>query len=27
VGLLRLKSAVGALTDEDLEDINRRLRG
>jgi outer membrane protein len=27
VGVLRLKSAVGALTDEDLEDINRRLRG
>jgi outer membrane protein len=27
VGLLRLKSAVGSLTDEDLEDINRRLRG
>jgi len=27
VGVLRLKSAVGSLTDEDLEDINRRLRG
>ena len=27
VGVLRLKSAVGALSDEDLEDINRRLRG
>ncbi len=27
VGVLRLKSAVGSLTDDDLEDINRRLRG
>ena len=27
VGVLRLKSAIGALSDEDLEDINRRLRG
>ena len=27
VGVLRLKSAVGTLTDEDLEEINRRLRG
>jgi outer membrane protein len=27
VGVLRLKSAIGGLTEEDLEDINRRLRG
>ena len=27
IGLLRLKSAVGGLTEQDLEDINRRLRG
>jgi outer membrane protein len=27
IGVLRLKSAIGALSDEDLEDINRRLRG
>ena len=27
IGLLRLKSAVGGLTEEDLEDINRRLTG
>ena len=27
VGLLRLKAAVGALTDADLEDVNRRLAG
>jgi outer membrane protein len=27
IALLRLKSAVGALTELDLEDINRRLRG
>jgi outer membrane protein len=27
VGLLRLRSAVGTLSEEDLEDINRRLRG
>jgi len=27
IGILQLKAAVGTLTDEDLEDINRRLRG
>jgi outer membrane protein len=27
IGVLRLKSAVGALDDQDLEEINRRLRG
>ena len=27
VGVLRLKSAVGTLTDVDLEEINRRLKG
>lgn len=27
VGVLRLKSAVGTLTEADLEDINRRLKG
>jgi outer membrane protein len=27
IGLLRLKFAVGGLTEQDLEDINRRLRG
>jgi outer membrane protein len=27
IGLLRLKSAVGTLSDEDLEAVNRRLRG
>jgi len=27
IGVLRLKAAVGALTEQDLEDINRRLRG
>ena len=27
IALLRLKSAVGGLTEQDLEDINRRLRG
>ena len=27
ISLLRLKAAVGALTEQDLEDINRRLRG
>ena len=27
IGVLRLKSAVGTLTDADLEEINRRLKG
>ena len=27
IGVLRLKSAVGALDEQDLEDVNRRLRG
>jgi outer membrane protein len=27
IGLLRLKSAIGTLSDVDLEDINRRLKG
>jgi len=27
VGVLRLRSAIGTLSEEDLEDINRRLRG
>jgi outer membrane protein len=27
VGILRLKAAVGSLDEQDLEDINRRLRG
>ena len=27
VGVLRLRSAIGVLSEEDLEDINRRLRG
>ncbi|HVE51477.1 MAG TPA: TolC family outer membrane protein [Casimicrobiaceae bacterium] len=27
LGLLRLKASIGALTEQDLEDINRRLRG
>jgi outer membrane protein len=27
VGILRLKSAVGSLDEQDLEDVNRRLRG
>ena len=27
VGVLRLRSAVGTLSEQDLEDINRRLRG
>jgi outer membrane protein len=27
LGVLRLKSAVGALDEQDLEDVNRRLRG
>jgi outer membrane protein len=27
IGVLRLRSAIGTLSDEDLEDINRRLRG
>jgi outer membrane protein len=27
VGVLRLRNAVGTLTEQDLEDINRRLRG
>ncbi len=27
IGLLRLKASAGALTEQDLEDINRRLRG
>ena len=27
ISVLRLKSAVGALTEQDLEDINRRLQG
>jgi|SRR5688572_19447590 len=27
ISLLRLKASVGALTEQDLEDINRRLRG
>ncbi len=27
ISVLRLKASVGALTEEDLEDINRRLRG
>ena len=27
VGVLRLRSAIGTLSDEDVEDINRRLRG
>ena len=27
IGVLRLKAAVGTLTEQDLEDINRRLRG
>jgi outer membrane protein len=27
LGMLRLKSAVGALTDQDLEAVNRELRG
>jgi outer membrane protein len=27
VGILRLKSAVGSLDEQDLEEINRRLRG
>ncbi|HVO90426.1 MAG TPA: TolC family protein, partial [Casimicrobiaceae bacterium] len=27
IGVLRLKAAVGGLTDADLEDINRRLQG
>jgi len=25
--VLRLKSAVGSLDEQDLEDVNRRLRG
>ena len=27
IGVLRLKAAVGTLSDQDVEDINRRLRG
>ena len=27
IGVLRLKAAVGTLTDEDVEEINRHLRG
>jgi outer membrane protein len=27
IGVLRLKSAVGTLSEQDLEDINRQLRG
>jgi outer membrane protein len=27
IGVLRLRSAIGTLSDDDLEDINRRLRG
>ena len=27
ISVLRLKSAVGTLTEQDLEDINRRLTG
>ena len=27
VGVLRLKAAVGSLSEQDLEDVNRRLRG
>ena len=27
IGVLRLKSAVGTLTEQDLEDVNRRLAG
>ena len=27
IGVLRLKPAVGTLTDQDVEDINRQLRG
>jgi len=27
LGVLRLKSAVGTLSEQDLEDVNRRLQG
>ena len=27
IGVLRLKSAIGTLTEQDLEEINRRLTG
>jgi outer membrane protein len=27
IGVLRLKSAVGTLSEQDLEEINRRLQG
>jgi len=27
LGVLRLKSAVGTLSEEDIENVNRRLRG
>jgi outer membrane protein len=27
VGVLRLKASVGALSDQDIEDLNRQLRG
>jgi outer membrane protein TolC len=27
IGVLRLKSAVGTLDEQALEDVNRRLRG
>ncbi len=27
IGILRLKAAVGSLDEQDLEDVNRRLRG
>jgi len=27
IGVLRLKAAIGTLSEQDLEDINRRLTG
>ena len=27
IGILRLKSAIGTLNEQDIEDINRRLTG
>ena len=27
IGVLRLKASIGALTDQDVEDLNRQLKG
>jgi outer membrane protein len=27
IGVLRLKASVGALTEQDIEDLNRQLKG